>query len=362
MIPYENMAKGNALFEADLIKAAERIVKSGWFILGEELKKFEAEFAAFHNLKYCYGVGNGLDALTISLKALELPAGSEIIVPSNTFIASILAVVHAGHVPVLVEPDMTTYNIDPNKIEEAITTKTKAILLVHLYGKCCDMDAILPTAQKHNLKLIEDCAQAHNAKYKGKLAGTFGDAAGFSFYPTKNLGALGDGGAILFSDPALEDSFKKLRNYGSLIKYHNEVVGYNSRLDELQAAFLSVKLKYLQQITDHKRKLAQLYLKHLKEDFIKPVWNEDYYDVYHIFNIRHPERDRLREYLLKNDIATEIHYPVAPHHQKVMQGIINTNRKYPISEEIHRTTLSLPCSFCHTEDEIMQVIAALNAF
>lgn len=362
MIPYENMAKGNALFEADLVKASERVVKSGWFILGEELKKFEAEFAAFHNIKYCYGVGNGLDALTISLKALELPAGSEIIVPSNTFIASILAVVHAGHVPVLVEPDLATYNIDPARIEGAITPKTKAILLVHLYGKCCDMDAILPIAQKNNLKLIEDCAQAHNAKYKGKLAGTFGDAAGFSFYPTKNLGALGDGGAVLFNDSSLDDNFKKLRNYGSLVKYRNEVVGYNSRLDEIQAAFLSVKLNYLQQITNHKRKLAQMYLKHLKEDFIKPVWDEDYYDVYHIFNIRHPERNRLREYLLKKQIATEIHYPVAPHHQKAMQGVIDTGTAYPISEEMHRTTLSLPCSFCHTEDEIMQVITALNAF
>jgi dTDP-4-amino-4,6-dideoxygalactose transaminase len=283
-------------------------------------------------------------------------------VPSNTFIASILAIAHAGPEPVLVEPDIATYNIDPAKIEEAITPKTKAILLVHLYGKCCDMNKILPIAKKHNLKIIEDCAQAHNARYKGKLAGTFGDAAGFSFYPTKNLGALGDGGAVLFSDAGLDENFKKLRNYGSLIKYHNEVVGYNSRLDEIQAAFLSVKLKYLQQITDHKRKLAQLYLKHLKEDFIKPVWDEDYYDVYHIFNIRHAERDRLREYLLKKEIATEIHYPVAPHHQKAMKGILPVEGNYPISEEIHRTTLSLPCSFCHTEDEVMQVIEALNAF
>jgi dTDP-4-amino-4,6-dideoxygalactose transaminase len=362
MIPYEDLAKVNAPFENAFNESAARVIKSGWFILGQELKKFETEFAAFHGMNYCYGVGNGLDALTISLKALELPAASEIIVPSNTFIASILAVVHAGHLPVLVEPDIATYNIDPSRIEEAITPKTKAILLVHLYGKCCDMDNVLPIAQKYQLKIIEDSAQAHNARYKGKLAGTFGDVAGFSFYPTKNLGALGDGGAVLFNDDALADNFKKLRNYGSLVKYHNDVVGYNSRLDEIQAAVLSIKLQYLQQITDHKRKLAQLYLQNLKEDFIKPVWDEDYYDVYHIFNIRHPERDRLREYLLKKEVVTEIHYPVAPHHQKAMQGILAEKKSYLLSEEIHRTTLSLPCSFGHTEDDVMQVIQALNAF
>jgi dTDP-4-amino-4,6-dideoxygalactose transaminase len=234
-------------------------------------------------------------------------------------------------------------------------------MVVHLYGKVCDMDAIIKVALRHNLKIIEDCAQAHGAMYKGKKAGSFGHVGAFSFYPTKNLGALGDGGALTTSDKQLFQTVNTLRNYGSDQKYHNELLGYNSRLDELQAALLMIKLKKLDAINEHKRKLAQLYLHQLKDDFIKPLVHEDYFDVYHIFNIRHPKRDALREYLLKNEIKTEIHYPVAPNKQKAMIGIIETQHT-PIAEEIHNTTLSLPISYFHTESEIVYVINKMNQF
>jgi len=362
MIPYEDLARLNEPFnEAFEIKFKE-VVKKGWLILGQEVKDFEAEFAAFHLEEYCVGVANGLDALILSLKALAFPPGSEVIVPSNTYIATILAILHAGHTPVLVEPNISTYNIDPAKIEEAITIKTKAIMVVHLYGKCCDMDPIIAIQKKYSLALIEDCAQAHDAKYKGKLAGTFGDAGCFSFYPTKNLGALGDAGAVICANPDIAAYLKKTRNYGSEVKYHNDIVGYNSRLDEVQAAFLRIKLGHLGAITAHKRKLASLYHQYLKDDFIKPVVGSEYFDVYHIYNIRHKKRDELKAYLLKNEIVTEIHYPVAPHHQKALQGILDPASRFPVSQEIHDTTLSIPCSFCHTEDEILHVIEVLNKF
>ncbi|MDR2410080.1 MAG: DegT/DnrJ/EryC1/StrS family aminotransferase, partial [Bacteroidales bacterium] len=261
--------------------------------------------------------------------------------------------------PVLVEPDIQSYNIDVSKIEEKISLKTKAIMIVHLYGKPCEMDQIMSIASKHNLLLIEDCAQAHGASYKGKKVGSFGIGA-FSFYPTKNLGALGDAGAITTNDEHLADLFISLRNYGSKIKYWNDYIGYNSRLDEIQAAFLSIKLKYLDKIIEHKRKLAQLYLDRLKDDFVKPIVTQDCFDVYHIFNIRHPRRDDLREYLFRNGIKTEIHYPIPPHKQKAMQGVLND--VYSISEKIHETTLSLPISFFHTADDICKVIETLNNY
>ena len=259
----------------------------------------------------------------------------------------------------LVEPDIHTYNIDPLKIEEKITKNTKAIMVVHLYGKACDMEPIMQIAGKYKLPVIEDCAQAHGAMYKGQKVGTFGIGA-FSFYPTKNLGALGDAGAITTNDQEKKDLFMALRNYGSKIKYQNDYIGYNSRLDEIQAGLLSVKLKYLDKINRHKRDLAAIYLKELKDDFIKPSVSSDYFDVYHIFNIRHPKRDELKEYLLKNDIKTDIHYPIPPNKQKAMEGIIIG--EYPISEEIHRTTLSLPISFGHTEDDIYKVVETINKF
>jgi dTDP-4-amino-4,6-dideoxygalactose transaminase len=360
VIEYENLYKSNLIFFEEFKKSFDETLKSGWFILGKNVEQFEKEFASYHNTSHCLGVASGLDALLLSLSAFDFEKGSEVIVPSNTYIATILSILHAGLKPVLVEPDIATYNIDPKKIEENITTRTKAIMVVHLYGKSCAMDEIISICKKYNLKLIEDCAQSHGAKYKGKLTGTFGDFGAFSFYPTKNLGALGDAGAIVMTDDTLAVKIKRLRNYGSDVKYYNEVVGYNSRLDEVQAAFLSVKLKKIDMINEHKRKLASIYLDNLKDDFIKPVVDKDYFDVYHIFNVRHSKRNKLREYLLKNEIKTDIHYPVAPHKQNAMKNIISGN--YPISEEIHSTTLSLPCSFGHTEDEISKVVDIMNKF
>lgn len=360
MIEYENLYCSNKIFFGEYKKSFEETLNSGWFILGKNVESFEKHFASYHNSKYCFGVASGLDALLLSLKAFEFEEGSEVIVPSNTYIATILSILHAGLKPVLVEPDIATYNIDPKKIEQSITANTKAIMIVHLYGKSCAMDEIISICKKHNLKLIEDCAQSHGAKYKGKLTGTFGEFGAFSFYPTKNLGALGDAGAILLNDDSLAVIIKRLRNYGSDVKYYNEVIGYNSRLDETQAGFLSIKLKKLDEINEHKRKLAKIYLENLKSDFIKPVVDENYFDVYHIFNVRHKKRDKLREFLLNNEIKTDIHYPVAPHKQIAMKNIISGS--YPISEEIHNTTLSLPCSFGHTEDEIYKVVEMMNKF
>ncbi len=361
MIPYDNLAKVNEKYTLLFKSRFNSFLEKGWYILGEEVKRFQEDFAAFNGVRNCVGVANGLDALIIALKALELPSESEIIVPSNTYIATILAIVHAGHKPILVEPNLRTYNIDPTKIESAITNKTKAIIVVHLYGKCCEMEPIKMIAEKYQLQIIEDCAQAHGAKYKGKIAGSFGVFAAFSFYPSKNLGALGDAGAILTNNDQLAKNVIQLRNYGSDRKYYNEVIGLNSRLDELQAIFLQIKLPYLKMINEHKRKLAKLYLENLKNDFILPVVQEDYYDVYHIFNIRHPKRDALRAYLQKKGIATEIHYPVSPNMQKALISILGY-QSFPISEEIHATTLSLPISFCHTEADILYVIDAMNAF
>jgi dTDP-4-amino-4,6-dideoxygalactose transaminase len=360
VIEYENLQKTNALFFEDYIKTFSDTLNSGWFILGKNVERFENEFASYIGNKYCIGVASGLDALIFSLKAFDFERESEVIVPSNTYIATILSILHCGLKPVLVEPKLETYNIDPDKIEEAITAKTKAVMIVHLYGRCCDMDPIVSLCKKYNLKLIEDCAQSHGAKYKNKMSGTFGDVNAFSFYPTKNLGALGDGGSVNTDDSEIAKTVRRLRNYGSDKKYYNEVVGYNSRLDEVQAGFLTVKLKKLDEINSHKRKLASIYLKELKDDFIKPSVHPDFFDVYHIFNIRHPKRDSLREYLLKNAIKTEIHYPVPPHKQKAMQGIIDG--EFPVSEEIHKTTLSLPVSYCHTKDEIYRVVEVMNRF
>ena len=332
----------------------------GWFILGNKVTTFEAEFADYCGGGYCAGLASGLDALVLALRYFEFPPGSEVIVPSNTYIATILAIYHNGLIPVLVEPDIDTYNLDPLKIGEKIGPLTKAILVVHLYGKSCDMDSIMTIAQNHGLKVIEDCAQSHGAKYKGKMTGTFGDFGAFSFYPTKNLGALGDGGALLSADPEVTSKIKALRNYGCHEKYYNNYIGINSRLDEIQAGFLTVKLPFLDRINQHKRALAKIYQEGLNSDFILPVVHADYEDVYHIYSIRHPKRDRLREYLLANNIKTEIHYPVPPHHQKALKTRLKG--AFPISETIHQTTLSLPVSYFHTIAQVEQVVAVMNAF
>ena len=361
MIEYENLRNVNEPFRDSYLHSFNNVLNSGWFILGTYVKKFEDEFSKYIGSKHCIGVASGLDALILSLKAFEFENDSEVIVPSNTYIATILSILHCGLKPVLVEPDLKTYNIDPSRIEEKISGKTKAIMVVHLYGKSCDMDPILEICSKHNLKLIEDCAQSHGAAYKNKKTGTFGAFGAFSFYPTKNLGALGDAGAVLTDNEELAKKINMLRNYGSEKKYFNELVGYNSRLDEIQAGFLEVKLKKLDEINSHKRNLARLYLNNLKDDFIKPVVQEDFFDVYHIFNVRHPKRDLLKEYLFKNGIKTDIHYPVPPHKQKAMQGIIHESN-FPISGEIHNTTLSLPISYSHNENDIYKVIEVMNKF
>ncbi|KQC10669.1 MAG: aminotransferase [Smithella sp. SDB] len=361
MIEYENLSRTNKPFLADYKKAFADITKRSFYILGKAVDKFENEFADYCSASNCIGVASGLDALIISLKIFRIKPGSEVIVPSNTYIASILSIIHCGLKPVLVEPDIKTYNIDPEKIENAITFKTAAIIPVHLYGKMSDMEPIMEIAQRHRLKVIEDCAQAHGAEYKKKKAGTFGHCNAFSFYPTKNLGALGDAGAIVTNDPELAAQAKIFRNYGSGIKYYNEVVGYNSRLDELQAAFLSVKLKKLDKINNHKRKLATIYLKKIREDFIKPVVQKDYHDIYHIFNIRHHQRDKLKKYLMDQGIKTEIHYPVPPHKQKALRDLLG-NRSYPVSEAIHASTLSLPISYGHTQKDIYEVAEKINGF
>lgn len=358
MIEYENLYKSNLALFKEYTQSFQNFLQSGWFILGEEVKKFEEEFASFIGSKFCIGVASGLDAMIIALDALDFEKGSEIIVPSNTYIATIMAIIRAGLTPVLVEPDISTYNIDPQKIEEKITSNTKAILVVHLYGKACDMDIIQQIAQKYKLILLEDCAQAHNAKFQDKQVGTFGIGC-FSFYPTKNLGALGDAGAITTNSEEFAHKLKAYRNYGSHKKYVNKYLGYNSRLDEIQASFLRKKLKLLPQITEYKRGLASLYLQNLsKEKYILPQVKEGFYDVFHIFNIRHSNRDKLREYLFSQGIATEIHYPIPPHRQEALQGILKGN--FPVSDEIHSTTLSLPAALFHTKEDILQIIETLN--
>lgn len=360
MIEYENLEKLNAPYRLDYEKKFSQVLQKGWYILGEQVKEFELAFAKYCGVKHCIGVGNGLDALILSLIALDLPEGSEVIVPSNTYIATILAILHAGLRPILVEPDLATYNMDPNKIEAAITSKTRVILPVHLYGKLCDMQAIMDIAHRRQLWVLEDAAQAHGAMQNNIKAGAWADLTAFSFYPTKNLGAIGDAGAITTNDDKLAEKLTSIRNYGSRVKYYNDYVGFNSRLDEVQAGFLSIKLQHLDEINQHKRQLASYYLEQIDERYIKPVTQIGFFDVYHIFNVRHPQRDKLKSYLLEQGIKTEIHYPLPPNKQKAMQGILTGN--YPISEEIHQTTLSLPISTFHTENDIKQIIEALNKF
>jgi len=359
-IEYESLARSNAQFMADLEAAATRVIRSGWYVLGQEVAAFEQEFAAHLGARHCIGVANGLDALILSIEALQLPRGSEVLVASNTYIATILAIVKAGHVPVLVEPVLETFNIDPGRLAAALTPRTRAICVTHLFGKSCRMDAIGAFAREHGLCLVEDCAQSHLASQGGHLTGTFGDAGCFSFYPTKNLGAIGDAGAVVTDDDDIADRLRHLRNYGSKQKYHNRYVGVNSRLDEMQAALLRVKLRHLQAMTDHKRDLADVYFGHLPEWLELPVRRDDEFDVFHIFAVRHPRRDGLRRFLLEKGIKTEVHYPVPPHRQDAMAGILAGD--YPIADELHRTELSLPISTGHTQQEVLRVCETIRGF
>lgn len=365
MIKFLDLQRINAAYREELIDVFTRVLDSGWYIMGAELKRFETDFAVYCGTKHAIGVANGLDALILIIRAYKemgvMQDGDEILVPSNTYIASILAISANNLVPVLVEPSEVSYNIDSLLIESKITSKTKAILPVHLYGQLCDMPAINTIAKKYNLKVIEDCAQAHGAILENKKAGNWGDAAGFSFYPGKNLGALGDAGAITTDDDDLASCLRALLNYGSQVKYKNLYKGVNSRLDDLQAALLSVKLKNLDAETAIKRKIAERYLKEIKNPKITlPEVIIDLAHVWHLFVIRTNERNNLQEYLIENDIQTVIHYPIPPHKQEAYKEWNDMN--FPISELIHQTVISLPLSSVMLSQEIDKVISVLNAY
>jgi len=341
-----------------LMAALARVLDSGWLVLGEELNLFEEEFGAFCGAKECVGVANGLDALILSLKALNIGPGDEVLVPSNTYIATWLAVSHVGATPVPVEPEETSYNLDPTLVENCITPRTKAIIVVHLYGLPADLNPILEISRQFKLKVIEDAAQAHGARYEGKRIGCHGDIVAWSFYPGKNLGALGDGGAVTTNDSALAERVRVLRNYGSRKKYHNEVLGFNSRLDELQAAFLRVKLAKLDADNQHRGRIARKYLAQLSgiPGLVLPVVPTGRSSVWHLFVIRHPDRDGLCDALKKRGIGTVIHYPVPPHLQPAYQSMGLELNTLPISERIHREVLSLPMGSTQTEEETQEVI------
>lgn len=344
---------------AELREAFERVLDSGWYILGNEVKQFEHEFAGYCEAEHCIGVGNGLEALHLILRAYGIGEGDEVIVPSNTYIATWLAASYAGSTPIPVEPDVRTYNIDPVRIEAAITSRTKAIIVVHLYGQPADMDAINAIAKKYNLKVIEDAAQAHGARYKGKRVGALGDAAGFSFYPGKNLGAIGDGGAVTTNDAVLADKVRMLCNYGSRVKYQNEVKGFNSRLDELQAAFLREKLKKLDEWNGRRKVIAAEYIDAIPTSSIVLPHVPDWADpVWHLFVVRNPQRDQLQKKLSEAGISTMIHYPIPPHLQRAYAELGYGVGSFPLAEHIHQEVLSLPMGPSMTQEQVNQVIAA----
>lgn len=362
-IPFVSFRPMERELDAQIREAFNRVFDASWYIEGKEDAAFEQAFAEYCGQDYCVGCGNGLDALMLPLKALGIGAGDEVIVPSNTYIASALAVTYAGAKPVFVEPDIRTFNIDPSRIEAAITEKTKAIMPVHLYGQPCDMDPIMAIAKKYNLYVIEDCAQAHGATYHGKKISSFGIAAGFSFYPGKNLGALGDAGAMVTGDRILADKVRALGNYGSDYKYHHIYQGNNSRLDELQAAFLAAKLPHLDRMNRERRRIAARYLSEIHNPALTlPYVMEGVEPVWHIFAVRCRERDRLAEYLGENGISTNKHYPIPMHLQGAYKDLNIPRGALPIAEEISATQLSIPMYYGMTEEEISYVIGKLNAF
>lgn len=362
-IPFVTFLPMERELNEQLRDAFERVFDSSWYIGGKEDQAFEKAFAEYCGTKYCVGVGNGLDALMIALKALGIGEGDEVIVPSNTYIATALAVTYVGAVPVFVEPDICTFNINPDLIEEKITDKTRAIMPVHLYGQACDMDPIMTIAQKYSLRVIEDCAQAHGATYKGRKIGTFGDAAGFSFYPGKNLGALGDAGAVVTDNEELAKIVRAIGNYGSDYKYHHIYKGNNSRLDELQAAFLSAKLPLLEKMNIDRRRAADRYLKEIiNNKIVLPYVPEYTTPVWHVFGIRCMERNRLEEWLNQCGIGTNKHYPIPIHLQECYKGLGYQEGDFPVAEEISRTELSLPMYYGMTEEELDYVIDAINRF
>jgi dTDP-4-amino-4,6-dideoxygalactose transaminase len=358
-IPFLDLKAGYLELQPEIDAAIKRVLNSGWYILGSEIEAFEAEFASYCEANYCIGVANGLDALHLSLLALGVKSGDEVIVPSNTYIATWLAVSQCGAIPVPVEPDPLTYNVDPTRIEAAITDRTKVILPVHLYGQPADMDPILAIAKKHDLRVLEDGAQAHGARYKDKRIGAHGDIVAWSFYPGKNLGAYGDGGAITTNDPELADRINVLRNYGSRVKYVNDVLGFNSRLDPLQAAALRVKLKVLDEWNTRRSNIAECYSDELKNiglllplvpEWAKPVW--------HLYVVQHPQRDNLQKQLGEADIGTLIHYPIPPHLQAAYAKLGFGKGDLPIAERIHQNVLSLPIGPHLTNNHLKSAIEA----
>lgn len=362
-VPFVSFLPMEHELDKDLRAAFERVYAASWYIQGKEDETFEKAFAKFCTMKYCIGVGNGLDALMLALKAIGIKSGDEVIVPSNTYIATALAVTYVGATPVFVEPNIRTFNIDPANIEEKITDKTKAIMPVHLYGQACEMETIMKIAEKYMLHVIEDCAQAHGATYKGKKVGSFGDAAGFSFYPGKNLGALGDAGAVVTNNKEIADKIRALGNYGSDYKYHHIYQGHNSRLDELQAAFLTAKLPHLEKMNVERRRIAQKYLEGIKNpEIVLPYVPEDMIPVWHIFGIRCKRRNELEKYLENKGIRTSKHYPIPMHLQGCYKELGFKEGDYPIAEEISTTELSLPMYYGMTDEQVQFVIDTINGF
>lgn len=361
VVPFLDMKSPYRELKAELDDAYYRVMESGWYILGEEVKSFEQEFAAYCGVKHCISVGNGLEALHLILRAYGIGEGDEVIVPSNTYIASWLAVSYAGARPIPVEPDSRTYNLDPRRVESAITPRTRAILPVHLYGQPADMAPLMALADQYNLKVIEDAAQAQGARYKDKMSGNLGHAAGFSFYPGKNLGALGDAGAITTNEDSLAEQVRALRNYGSKVKYYNEVKGYNSRLDEMQAAFLRVKLNYVEEWNERRRSIASFYLHALADvsDVTLPYAPENVSPIWHIFPILHPNRDGLQQYLKSRGIDTLIHYPVPPHLSGAYADLSMNEGLFPLAESIASTELSLPMGPHLSLDDANYVVNAI---
>lgn len=365
MIPFLDLKAINAQYKQELKDACGAVIDSGWFVQGNEVKAFEREFARYCGVKYCIGVANGLDALILTLRAWKelgkLKEGDEVIVPANTYIASILAISENGLVPVLVEPCRDTFNIDPLEIKKAITKKTKVILPVHLYGQTADMCAIMDIARSKNLLVLEDSAQAHGASIKGKIVGSFGDASGFSFYPGKNLGALGDAGAVTTNDVELAKTIRALGNYGSYKKYENIYRGLNSRLDEMQAAMLRIKLKYINEDIQNRRLVAQFYLGNIKnEKIILPLVSVLEQHVFHLFVVRVKNREKLQNHLLDNGVQTLIHYPIAPHKQIAYRNWFNNDFK--ITELMHDEVISIPISPVLQKKDIEKIVQIINEY
>ncbi len=361
MIKFLDLHKINQRFKSEIDLAIREVLESGWYLLGEKNKAFEENFAKYCETKFSVGCANGLDALHLAIRAYDFPKDSEIIVPANTYIASILAISNCGLKPILVEPNLETYNIDADLIEAKITEKTKAIVVVHLYGQAVEMEKIWELAKKYNLKIIEDSAQAHGAIYQGKKVGNLGDIGCFSFYPGKNLGALGDGGSITTNDEEVAIKIRAIANYGSLIKYENIYKGLNSRLDEIQAAILDLKLQFLDADNQQRREIAKIYRENIKnEKIVLPKLYKEESHVWHLFVIRTKDRDKLQEYLKIKGIQTLIHYPIPPHKQNAYKEW--NNLSFPITEKIHKEVLSLPISPAMNKEEAFYIAQILNEF